>query len=68
MCGICQELKNPTLTPSLFAAGFAGLAAGVQLSYQRVRGGRDPGSPADGPGSADRVAGAVPSGDETTPE
>lgn len=36
VCGVCQEVKSGSLQQSMFAAGFAGLAVGAKLSWQRA--------------------------------
>lgn len=37
MCGVCIEVQNPSITPSLVAAGFAGVATGGRLYVQQLR-------------------------------
>lgn len=39
MCGVCVEIQNPSLAPSLYAAGFAGVATGGRLYLRQLRNG-----------------------------
>jgi hypothetical protein len=37
MCGVCHEISNPSIAPSLYVAGFAGVAAGGKHYLQQLR-------------------------------
>lgn len=42
MCGVCVEIQNPSVAPSLYAAGFAGVVTGGKLFWHQVRNGLTP--------------------------